>query len=312
MYLDDCQARVAAGSFGIGYVDLPFPVQCQLQKKFIAAQNGPVVTKLDGHKVDARDVPNGRGGKKDHRVVHNRLTEVGEEVGSSELFHREKRMKLQMEEATKQSLMDGEECDFNKEMELARKRSLNEMKYGCGNMTRKNMNTRIGRRQKNQWEEGGEDDRKMPAKRMDLHSAALLNDDIIEIDDDYDEKKRSFSLCVENETITDGRAAEMYARSKDRMMREYKKELDELSKMMRSSKNSNDNDKEEKKRMKKQQVKKLKQRCMRLAEEEKKGDHINLIKRVTSNGKELFGPNVIQSQEVVELIQIEYELDEDE
>ncbi len=291
MYLDEVQTRMAAGCFGVGFVDLPMTSQFQLQKKFVAAQNGTVVTTPNGEKVDARDIPNSSGGKRKHRVANNRLV-MNSKNGKkhSGLFDEEEKMKLQMEEAMKRSMMD--EREFHLQMDEARKRSLLTDQSSVMNSFNKKQ-----KKVKN------EEDRKMPAVR---NEDEVIEIDDAEEDDDYRRRQSVSFSRIENEAITDGRAAEMYARSKDRIMKTYRMELAEFKSM-----NNNKENKEEKKR-KRAKVKKLKQQCIRLTDEEKNGEHISLIKRVTSNGKELFSPEPIKSQEVVDMILEEYELDEEE
>ena len=72
-FLDEMHDHSTAGVIGLGFANLPIASQYAVSKSVARVQNGHVVTKSDGTKVDARFVKNGRGGKGNHRVRNNRL-----------------------------------------------------------------------------------------------------------------------------------------------------------------------------------------------------------------------------------------------
>ena len=63
--------------------------------------------------------------------------------------------------------------------------------------------------------------------------------------------------------------------------------------------------------MKKNDLKKLKKTLKQLSDDKKNEEHINLIERMTSDGDDLMSPNKINSQNVMDMILQEHELDED-
>lgn len=66
------------------------------------------------------------------------------------------------------------------------------------------------------------------------------------------------------------------------------------------------------KRKTKKECKEMMLNMEKLAYEEKKGKHLDMIKRLTVNGKKLFSPDKMGSPEVLEMILFEYELDDDD
>ena len=67
----------------------------------------------------------------------------------------------------------------------------------------------------------------------------------------------------------------------------------------------------ENKLIKKNELKEMKQSLKRLAEDLKNDEHISLIERLTSNGEDLMSPDKLNSQNVLDLIMQEHELDSD-
>ena len=267
--------------------------QYELQKKLIAVQNGPRIKLPDGQELDARDVKNGSGGKRTHRACNNNLHTRG---GNLEVGLTGTETEKQMIEAMKQSLM--EEEIIAADMENAKKRSLEEYSIPWG-------------------------DRKMPAVKGDGDFSATLSDDdtgsCIELLDPLPisnnhcgqnhkrMKDRNFSFSAPdeefllNDKVTDGRATEMFVRCNTRVNKQYSKGLKELMGL------EDKNDKKEKKK----ELKKLRETLDTLKEKKENGAHIDLIKRITSNGEDLFAPNMIKSQEVLELIMFDTAISND-
>ena len=63
--------------------------------------------------------------------------------------------------------------------------------------------------------------------------------------------------------------------------------------------------------MKKVELKKMRKSLSRLKDDKNKGDHVDLIKRLTSDGDDLISPNKMNSQNVMELILNEHEMEEE-
>ena len=74
-----------------------------MQKTMAAAQKGTIVKGSDGRVLDARDVKNGSGGKRGHRVKNNRLS-LDDSRGSGAKGGDVATFDTQMEEAVKKSL----------------------------------------------------------------------------------------------------------------------------------------------------------------------------------------------------------------
>ena len=55
----------------------------------------------------------------------------------------------------------------------------------------------------------------------------------------------------------------------------------------------------------------MKKSLKRLAKDKKNNEHISLIERLTSNGEDLMSPDKLNSQNVLDLIMQEHELDSD-
>ena len=71
-------------------------------------------------------------------------------------------------------------------------------------------------------------------------------------------------------------------------------------------------DDEDEKDVKKIEFKKMKKTLKRLREDKYKNEHVDLIERLTSDGDDLMSPNKINSQNVMELILDEHEMEDDD
>ena len=60
------------------------------------------------------------------------------------------------------------------------------------------------------------------------------------------------------------------------------------------------------------ELKKMRKSLSRLKDDKNKGDHVDLIKRLTSDGDDLMSPNKMNSQNVMELILDEHEMEDDD
>ena len=65
------------------------------------------------------------------------------------------------------------------------------------------------------------------------------------------------------------------------------------------------------KEVKKVELKKMRKSLSRLKDDKNKGDHVDLIERLTSDGDDLMSPNKMNSQNVMELILNEHEMEEE-
>ena len=118
---------------------------------------------------------------------------------------------------------------------------------------------------------------------------------IIELDLD---RKSGIGHEVKNKPITE----KMFERVNKKLKKRYTCEFKQLSSII---------DKNEKKK-KKKDSKELKKSLKRLKNDQVNGDHIDLIERLASDGDDLISPNKLNSQNVMELILDEHELDNDD
>ena len=69
---------------------------------------------------------------------------------------------------------------------------------------------------------------------------------------------------------------------------------------------------EDEKDVKKMELNKMKKSLRRLRDDKNKGEHVDLIKRLTTDGDDLMSPNKMNSQNVMELILDEHEMEDDD
>ena len=230
-----------------------------------AAQKGTIVKGSDGRVLDARDVKNGSGGKRGHRVKNNRLS-LDDSRGSGAKGGDVATFDTQMEEAVKKSL---EEAALKNERENERKE------------------LDVAQRQ---WVSKLEKDVELKKnKRKEKNDNEILELDI----SDDDEKK--------NKNVGKAISIDMFERVDKKLKTKHSCGIRGLSKITNR----------EEKEMKKNDLKKLKKTLKQLSDDKKNEEHINLIERMTSDGDDLMSPNKINSQNVMDMILQEHELDED-
>lgn len=230
-----------------------------------AAHKGTIVKFSDGRVLDARDVKNGSGGKRGHRVKNNRLS-LDDSRGSGAKGGDVATFDTQMEEAVKKSL---EEATLKNERENERKE------------------LDVAQRQ---WVSKLEKDVELKKnKRKEKNENEVLELDI----SDDDEKK--------NKNVGKAISIDMFERVDKKLKTKYSCGIRGLSKITNR----------EEKEVKKNDLKKLKKTLKQLSDDKKNEEHINLIERMTSDGDDLMSPNKINSQNVMDMILQEHELDED-
>ena len=97
-------------------------------------------------------------------------------------------------------------------------------------------------------------------------------------------------------------ANNMFERVNKRMKKIYSHDIRSLKKI----------DDEDEKDVKKIELKKMKKSLKRLREDKCKNEHVDLIERLTSDGDDLMSPNKMNSQNVMELILDEHEMEDDD
>ena len=230
-----------------------------------AAQKGTIVKGSDGRVLDARDVKNGSGGKRGHRVKNNRLS-LDDSRGSGAKGGDVATFDTQMEEAVKKSL---EEATLKNEREKERKEL---------DVTQR------------QWVSKLEKDVELKKnKRKEKNDNEIFELDI----SDDDEKK--------NKNVGKAISIDMFERVDKKLKTKHSCGIRGLSKITNR----------EEKEVKKNDLKKLKKTLKQLSDDKKNEEHINLIERMTSDGDDLMSPNKINSQNVMDMILQEHELDED-
>ena len=121
--------------------------------------------------------------------------------------------------------------------------------------------------------------------------------ELINVDDDDDDDEK----LNDNKKVATALANNMFERVNKKMKKIYSSEI-------KSFGNLEDVDEKE---VKKVELKKMRKSLSRLKDDKNKGDHVDLIERLTSDGDDLISPNKMNSQNVMELILNEHEMEEE-
>ncbi len=266
-YLDDVESKSAAGAIAIGYTNLPLKAQFHFQQKLGGVQKGTVVDLHNGEKFDTRYVPNGSGGKRNHRTKNNRLNEDGDE----EAVYQQK-----LKEVFEYSKVD--------------KGGVRKAPIAI-----------------DEWVEiyNGEEKRKLvyfdeydnkDGKAM-KQVFVKKEKEVIEIDESSNEEgQKEMPLNAKKDALVE----KMFVRVGERMNKKYTYLL---------KKKGIVNDSVEKKRIitEKNELKRI---IKKYKKEKDKGEHIEFIKMLTSDGDDLMSPNEVDSPAVMKLVFDEYSDDD--
>ena len=107
-----------------------------------------------------------------------------------------------------------------------------------------------------------------------------------------------------NEKNPEKLASKMFDRVNKRIRKRYTSSFSSF----RQSMNTID---EEEKKEKKSDLLKMKSTLKKLGDEKKKGEHVNTILHLSSDGEDLLSPNKVDSQNGMEMIMTEYEMMEE-
>ena len=296
-------AKTTAGAFGLGFVNLPPSTKFHLQQEMLKIQSGTKVRDIYGLEIDVREeIAN--GSKHNHRVSNNNLHLAKQHTGENCIIN------LQNQLIAENSVKVGSAVAVG-----ARAR-------GGGPGEGVGSAVAAGARTRGDGTGEGKESTARGGMREGVGVSGeveVMNEiravEIIELSSSGNGSDTSFASVTnvngyrnpssqDDGLLLNAKADEMAVQVVKRMRNKYTEELSDYQKCKGDDKSGGI----------KKELKKLKKSIMKVDDEFKNKTHVNMIKRVTSDGDKLLKDDDddehIDSQEVMEILLTEHELDD--